>query len=369
MRSSHNKYFLRFLTLTAAMLLTLGPCLYAATWFQEEEAAEGEEALTQEEYEESLAQSDAYMAAIGEEDPLKRGEMLRGFISKYPKSALIESHIKPSYTILLTECYQNQKFEELEALSEKWLELYPDNQQTISFAATAAAQLKHNDKYLKYLLELYKMQPNAGTARAIAQLYDQMGNFDKYIEWCETTFTYPEFKVDYTLRYEILRKYADDGNVAKATEYAKKTLDVIDAADQPDAEGKKIMQGIRRECYHVIAISLYEEQKYSEAMKYFERALKIEKFQDGFYYIAQCYWRLGDPETAHDYFAAAELLGGTMTEKAKEYKEELYKTLHNDTLIGIEKVHKRAQTIIDSYSASEPGSAQKKTEPPIELNS
>ena len=169
MKCSHKKDFPRFIILTAVLLLTLGPCLYAAAWFQEEDA-EGEEALTQEEYEESLAQTDAYMAAIGEEDPLKRGEMLREFISKYPESALIESHIKPSYTILLTECYQNQKFEELEILSEKWLELYPDNQQTISFAATAAAQLKHNDKYIKYLLELYKMQPNAGTARAIAQL-------------------------------------------------------------------------------------------------------------------------------------------------------------------------------------------------------
>lgn len=369
MRCSHYKNFPRFVFLTAALLLVLGPCLYAATFFQEEEEGEGEEALTQEEYEESLAQTDAYMAAIGEEDPLKRGEMLRDFISKYPKSPLIESHIKPSYTILLTECYQNQKFEELETLSEKWLEIYPDNQQTISFAATAAAQLKHNDKYLKYLLELYKMQPNAGTARAIAQLYDQKGDFDKYLQWCETTFTYPEFKVDYTLRYEILRKYADAGNVAKATEYAKKTLDVLDAAETPDAAGKKVMEGIRRECYHVIAISLYENQKYAEAMKYFERALKIEKFQDGFYYIAQCYWRLGDPETAHDYFAAAELLGGNMTDKAREYKEELYKTLHNNTLIGIEKVHKRAQTILDNYSGASTGAAQKKTELPNELDS
>ena len=58
-----------------------------------------------------------------------------------------------------------------------------------------------------------------------------------------------------------------------------------------------------------------------------------------------------------------------MTEKAKEYKEELYKTLHNNTLIGIEKVHKRAQTIIDSYSTGQAGSAQKKTELPREMNS
>jgi len=363
MKCHNNKSFPTFIVLTAALLLIFGVHSYAAAFFQEEE---GEEALTQEEYEAHVAQTDAYMAAIDEEDPLKRGDMLLEFFEIYPESALIESHIKPAYTILLSECYQNQRYEELEALSEKWLELYPGNRQTISFAATAAEQLKHNEKYLKYLLELYKMEPNAGTARVISQLYDQAGNFEKYVEWCETTFTYPEFSVDYTLRYEILKKYANAGNVAKATECAKKTLEVLDSAGQPDAAGRKVRQAIRRECNHLIAINHYEGQRYDKAMKHFDSALKIEKFQDGFYYIAQCYWRMGNPEKAHDYFAAAEILGGNMTNKAKQYKEELYKTLHNNRLTGIEKVHKRAQTILDSYSTD---SAQKKTERPRELNS
>jgi hypothetical protein len=69
---------------------------------------------------------------------------------------------------------------------------------------------------------------------------------------------------------------------------------------------------------------------------------------------------LTDPETAPDYFAAAEFMGGPLTKLAKENKEKLYKPLHNGTLIGIEKVHKRAQAILDSYPDSD--GAQKKTE-------
>jgi len=194
----------------------------------------------------------------------------------------------------------------------------------------------------------------------IAELYDQMGNFDKFVEWCEIAFKYPEYSVDYSLRYKILTQYAEKGNIPKATEYAKKTLKVLDAAEKPDAAGQEKMQAIRQECYHLIAVNAYESEKYKEAMKYFDLALKIKKFQDGFYYIAQCYWRLGDPEKAHDYFAAAEMMGGSLTEKSKQHKEELYKTLHNNKLIGIEKVHKRAQEILDRYSKA--ANDQKKTD-------
>jgi len=161
--------------------------------------------------------------------------------------------------------------------------------------------------------------------------------------------------------------------MAKATEYAQKTLAVLDAAPKPDAAGLKVMQAIRHECYHLIAINYYEEQKYEEALDYFDRALKIKKFQDGFYYMAQCYWRLGEKkqtttllEKAHDYFAAAEIMGGNLTEKAKEYKEELYKSQHNGNLTGIRKVNKRGQEILDSYSQF--ASAQKDTELAQDLN-
>ncbi|MEJ2112089.1 MAG: hypothetical protein P8Z37_19725, partial [Acidobacteriota bacterium] len=339
MKCRYSRSLITLIALITALLSISGIHAYGAALFQDEV----EEEMTQEEYEAHVAQTDAYMAAINEEDPLKRGDMLLEFFDKYPEADLIESHVKPAYTVLMAECYQNQKYEALEILAEKWLKLFPGNKQTISFAATAAAQLGHNDKYLKYLLVLYNMEPNAATARVIAQLYDQQGDFEKFVEWSEICFQYPEYKVDYTLRYEILTKYADAGDVAKATEYARKTLDVLGSAEKPDAAGQKTMQTIRRECNHIIAINSYEAGKYQEAITYFDRALKIEKFQDGFYYIGQCYWKLGDPEKAHDYFAAAEILGGNITAQAKEHKEQLYKALHNDTLIGIEKVHKRAQ--------------------------
>jgi len=128
------------------------------------------------------------------------------------------------------------------------------------------------------------------------------------------------------------------------------------SAATPDAAGQENIPTITRICHHVIGIHYFEEDKFQEAIKYFEKALKAECYQEGFYYIARCHWgRSGDNtdivELAHDFFAAAEDYGGDteLTEKAREYKEQLYKPLHNNSLFAIEKVHKRAKAIIEKY--------------------
>ncbi len=336
---------------------------------QDETGGKTEEYETEEEYEAAQKEYDAYNAAVNEPDLLKRGEMLIEFMKTYPKSDYVEPYVKPTYELLLRECDDNQNFEVLETLSEKWLELYPDNRNALALAYKAAVQLGHDEKSLKYALKIYEIQPTADLALTVARTYDRLGNFEKYVEWCEKVLAYPEYSVDYTLRYKILSRYADAGNIPKAAEYAQQILKVLKTAEKPDAAGKEKLQAIKRICYHIIGINDFEKDKFRDAIKAFENALKFESYQEGFYYIARCYWALSDKEPdlaelAHDYFAAAELYGGDpgLTQKAKEYKEQLYKPLHNNSLIGIEKVMKRAQAILDKYSNAVASTSQKKTE-------
>jgi len=341
-----------FLTLAMVILAVQhsGVNAYAVTLFQEEEL---EEELTPEEITAHNEQIDIYTVAINEQDLLKRGDMLIDFIAKYPESELLELYVLPAYPRLLFECSQNNKYQELEILAEKWLDLYPDNLEAIAHAATAAEQLGHNEKFLKYLLIIYDMEPMGERAWFIADTYDKIGNLEKYVEWCEKTYTYPEYSGDYTLRLKLVQRFLEIENIDKASTYAAKTLEVFDAAENPDAAQQENIRSKRRICHHIIALKLYKEDKFQEAIKSFESALKAETYQEGFYRIGLCLWELKEGETAHDYFSAAELMGGEYTEKAKDYKEQLYKESHNNTLIGIEKVHKRAQALIDSYSASD----------------
>ncbi|MGW8181528.1 MAG: hypothetical protein ACWGQW_22595, partial [bacterium] len=88
----------------------------------------------------------------------------------------------------------------------------------------------------------------------------------------------------------------------------------------------------------------YDQQKYSEAITFLQRALKAEQYDAAYYFIALSLWKLDKVEDAINSFAKAELLKGNMQTQAKENLEKLYKALHNNTTIGIEKVYKKAQT-------------------------
>ncbi|MBN2319228.1 MAG: hypothetical protein JXR49_09130 [Acidobacteria bacterium] len=361
--------FYIFATMASALILfpAMGSYLIGAPLFQDEAEGNSVEYETEEEYDAAQKEYDTYNAAVNEPDLLKRGEMLFEFIKTYPKSDYIELYVNPTYLQLLTECNDNQNFEALEELSEKWLELHPDDTRAIAYAYRAAVKLNHDEKSIKYALKIYEIQPTVGLALSVAQTYDRLGNFEKYVEWCETVFTYPEYSVDYTLRFEILRKYADEGNIAKAAQYADQILKVLESTEKPDAAGRENLATIQRICHHIIGIHYFDTEKFQEAIKYFDAALKNEGYQEGFYYIARCHWALSEgltesegrtevAELAADYFAAAEIFGGEYTQRAKEYKEQLYKPLHNNSLFAIEKVDKRGQAIIDKYSG------QKKTE-------
>ena len=92
-----------------------------------------------------------------------------------------------------------------------------------------------------------------------------------------------------------------------------------------------------------------EQKRYSEAIQAFKRALKAEKYGEGYYYVGQCL-RLMDKNKIDDalpYLAKSEKQGGPIAAKAKAEMETLYRLMHNNTLVGIEKIYKKANELPD----------------------
>ena len=103
------------------------------------------------------------------------------------------------------------------------------------------------------------------------------------------------------------------------------------------------MRKVRYACHLVIGTSLYEDGKFAEAIKSLQQALRFEKHGEPYYYIGMCQWKQDLIEDAILSFARAELQGGDIAPQAKEKVEQLYKALHNNTTIGIEKVYRKAK--------------------------
>ena len=337
----HFKIFLFALLALAAVFFTGVASGSAGTELQQQKPAvqageqEQEPEYSEEEY-------NIWETANKEPDLQKRGTILLDFIAKYPKSKLM-SYVDSAYKSLLYECSNGKKYQDLETLAEKWLTLHPNDMPTLYYIADASEKLGHDEKCVQCLLEIYKAQPSASMANSIAQTYNKMKNRAKYLEWVQTILKYPENESNFRLRYDLMKQHLDEKDYTKAAEYARMTLKAAELVKQPDKETQEQLRIVRRACHHTIGISLFEKDQFAAAAKAFQDALAVEKYGEGYYYIGLCQWKQEQIDDAILSFARAELQGGEVAGKAKEKLEQLYKALHNNTLIGIEKVYRKAK--------------------------
>ena len=284
----------------------------------------------------------AYESAVKEPDFEKRGAMLLAFIDKYPKSALMV-YIRSGYETLLHECSQAQKYQLLETLADKWLKLNPNNIQTIAYLAEAAQKQGNDLKYAQRLEQIYTLDPKGSYAGDILTAYGKAKDQAKVDEWTAKILKIPEFDANFLLRFDFVKKFMEANNYSKAAEYAKMTLKSADLVKEPSREVQEQITKVRYVCHLTIGMNSYEDGKFAEATRSLQQALKLEKHGEPYYYIGMSQWKQDKIDDAILSFAMAELQGGAIEEQAKEKVEQLYKALHNNTTVGIDKVYRKAK--------------------------
>lgn len=288
----------------------------------------------------------AYYAAKQEPDFEKKAEMLTGFLQNNPQSALT-ANVNSEYKLMLRELSEAKKYELLESLGEKWLKTHPKDIDVYAFVAEATMNLQKHERCAECLEAIYEMKPSPTIAKEIYIAHQKSQNLAKQIEWAEKLYKMPEFNDDYMLRYDFVMKYTSSNNLPKAAEYAELTLKSVDMVAQPDAKTEEHLNKIRRACYHVIAINQMEKANYTGAIAAFQRAIRAEKYAEGYYMIGLCLDNKKQVDDAISYYAIAEMMGGKDAARAKTRLEVLYKAMHNDTLIGIDKVYKKAKELLE----------------------
>ncbi len=343
----------RYLTvLVAGFLLLLAVPLFSQTQPGQKPQARSTQAAVQQEEQQDYTEEeyDAYDKACNEKDLDKQGPMLLAFMEKYPKSKL-QQYIVTSFQTLMYELQKQKKYDKLEPLAEQWLKYFPNDLQTWVYIADAAQKQGHLDKFIEYGLKIYAQKPTAGMAYYLAEAFEKTGSQAQHLAWTEKLFGYPEFDDKYELRMIFVKKYAEEKNMDKAAEYAQLALKSMASAKRPDgvpeAGWNKRLKESKRSCHYLIGLTLYDQDKYTQAIQELERALAVDpRFDMAHYYIGLSLWKLGKVENheAPLSFAKAELLKGEMSRQAKEHLEKIYKAIHNNTTIGIDKIYRRAQS-------------------------
>jgi tetratricopeptide (TPR) repeat protein len=304
--------------------------------YSEDEYLDEEETdYTEEEY-------NAWAEADQETYPLKRGELLLEFMETYPESSLMP-YIEASYNSLLYDRFEAQQYADLEILAEKWLQRNPQDMQTLAYLAKATEELGKFEKCLEYLQRIYELDPRAGIAYQIAQMARKLEKTEMYLQWTEKLLNYPEFESDVQLRFELMQFFINKTDIPKATEYAKKVITAAEKMSSVDEQTEQFLQAARRQAFHVIGANHYDHGNFKEAITAFRQAINAERYGEGFYWIGMSQWELRNVDEAMVSFAKAELLGGEIGVRAKDRLEYLYKEMHNQTLVGIDKVYRKAK--------------------------
>ncbi len=300
--------------------------------------AEEVQEYTEEEY-------DLYDKADKETDLDKKVQALAAFAEKYPNSKLMP-YIDRGYQSLMYEFNKTQNWAKLGPLAEMWLKTHPDDLQAIDYVAASAYNTDQHQKFVDYGLKVFAAKPTKEYAYFLAQSYKKLGNEPKYMEWTEKSFPY--FPDDFSIRMIFVDKYMKEKNFAKAAEYAQLALKALEQAKKPDAtseaEWQKYVKDTRRSAHYIIGVNAYDKDRYPQAITALEAALAVDKrFGPAYYYTGLSQWKLNKVEEAIESFCKASILKGETQSQAKEHMEKLYKGLHNNTTIGIEKVYRRSE--------------------------
>jgi tetratricopeptide (TPR) repeat protein len=305
---------------------------------------EPQEDYTEEEY-------NAFEAATQEPDLTKRAAMIVAFMEKYPKSKL-QPNVTASYDALLYEIHKAGDYQKLETLAEQWLRHKPGDLKCQAYVFDAAVKLGQHQKVVDYGEKIYVQKPSAELASMIYNSYEKLGNAAKKSEWQLRLLELPEYNDNVDLRWSLVVEHAKKDDLVKASSYADQTLKALAIAKKPaavsDAEWTKSTKSVEKGCYDIIGMNYYKQNKWAQAMASLQKAVEIEPYDAGYYYIAMCQWRREQVEEATDAFAIADLLGGSMSAQAKQHCLELYKSLHNGNDTGIDKVYRRAKAALEA---------------------
>jgi len=318
------------IVLLAAALAVLPPALYG----QAQEAPK----YTAEEYK-------AYQAVTSETDPSKKIDLAMTFLKDRPESTL-RQHVVAAYQEVMNGFQSGEKWNDVIATGDRYLALVPDDIFTISLQATAYQKTGNNAKFVALGEKVFAKNPTSNLAYYITKAYLDQKNDAKFLQWGEKTV---EMLPDnHEILLELTKKFGEASKNAQASKYARQCIKAIQAATKPEAASEKDWKQYQNNtlatCYNVIGNVAFAAQDYPGAISNLENSLKYyPKNEIAFYHLGQAYWHQQKVDIAMKNFAKAYLLKGKTSAAAKQQLDNLYKSTHQNSLVGQERVIEKAK--------------------------
>jgi tetratricopeptide (TPR) repeat protein len=287
----------------------------------------------------------AYQDIAAEASPAKKTGLVVAFLKTYPKSAL-KPNVVAAYQGAINDLQKAQNWQEIITLGQQYLAAASDDIFTISMLATAYQQSKNYRQFVAFGEKVFAHKPTPNIAYYLAKAYLEMNDNPKFLQWGEKTAQLmPE---NHEILLELTRRFGASQNNAQAAKYGRLAIKAMQSAKMPEGTPeqtwKQYQTNLYGICYAVIGNVASENGDYNTAATNLENSLKYFKLNDLVYYnLGLSYWRLSKIDLAMLNLAKAYVMNKSTSRAAKGHLDNLYKSTHQQSLAGEERIIARAQ--------------------------
>lgn len=287
----------------------------------------------------------AYQELTNETDGTKKMDLIVKFLQDRPQSTLRE-HAIAGFQTLMNQHQSGEKWADLVSTGERYLAIAPDDIFTVSMLTTGYQKTGNLQKFAVFGEKVFEKNPSPNTAYYLAKAYLDLKNIPKFLQWGEKTVEL--IPGNHEILFELTKKFGEAEKNTQAAKYARLCVKAIQSATKPEAASEKLWKdyttNVLATCYNVIGQVAYKQQDYATAIANLENSLRYYVRNDlAYYHLAHSYWQQGKVDIAMKNFAKTYLLKTKISPTAKQHLDNLYKTTHQNSLVGLERVIAKAQ--------------------------
>ncbi len=277
-------------------------------------------------------------------DLTEREKKLEDYYGKLQPEAKIRQYMEAFFSQIAQEMEKKGMGAQADALTQKMAKWFPKSDALMGQQLQTAYASKNWSKVIEIGEKMRAKTPNDGQVLVmLAEAYQQTNNTAKVMELAPKLVDIlgPKKAINYVVF--LADHYRQQNDASAASKYYDMALKAYPTSP-PDGWQASQWNAIKVAAHLLTASTAWRAENYEAVIQAENKVLQIDPKNDQAYlFIGLSHWKRQELDAAQDAFAKVVVLGKSNAAKGRQYLEQLYKPLHEDSLEGLDKLLDKAR--------------------------
>lgn len=274
----------------------------------------------------------------------ERATKLETYMKKCHKDAKILQYMEAFFSQIVQDLQKAGQTAQADALTQKMIQMFPKSDNIMAQQFQAAYKNKDYAKAIELGEQIRAKAPNdAQVMVMLAQSYIATNQTAKVVEISPKIISTlgPEKGISYVVWMADYYKGKNDAtNAIKYYDMAMRAY----PNSVPEGWDANRWKAVVASNYQLRASGAWAREDFNGVIESYSALLSYDPKNDGAYlFIGLSYWKQQKLDMAQAAFARAVVLGGENSARARQYLEQIYKPLNNDSLEGLDAILEKAK--------------------------